>query len=36
MKYAGAVAGTLGINMQDLSLAVGTMANAGELLCLCA
>lgn len=29
MKYAGAVAGTLGINMQDLSLAVGTMANAG-------
>lgn len=29
MKYAGAVAGTLGITMQDLSLAVGTMANAG-------
>ena len=29
MKYAGAVAGTLGITMQDLSLAIGTMANAG-------
>ena len=29
MKYAGAVAGTLGINMQDLSLAIGLMANSG-------
>ena len=29
MKYAGAVAGGLGISMEDLSLAIGTMANAG-------
>ncbi|MGL5712732.1 MAG: phage tail tape measure protein, partial [Paraclostridium sp.] len=35
LKYAGNVAGGLGINMEDLSLAIGTMANAGELLCLC-
>ena len=29
LKYAGNVAGGLGITMQDLSLAIGTMANAG-------
>ena len=29
LKYAGNVAGGLGISMQDLSLAIGTMANAG-------
>lgn len=29
MKYAGSVAGGLGISMQDLSLAIGTMANSG-------
>lgn len=29
MKYAGSVAGGLGISMEDLSLAIGTMANAG-------
>ena len=29
MKYAGSVAGGLGITMEDLSLAIGTMANAG-------
>lgn len=34
MKYAGAVAGGLGISMEDLSLAIGTMANAGRILCL--
>lgn len=29
MKYAAPIAGTLGISMQDLSLATGLMANAG-------
>ena len=29
LKYAGNVAGGLGITMQDLSLAIGVMANAG-------
>lgn len=29
LKYVGPVAGTLGINMEDLSLAIGLMANAG-------
>lgn len=29
LSYVGPVAGTLGINMSDLSLAVGLMANAG-------
>lgn len=29
MKYAGAVAGGLGISMEDLSLAIGIMANSG-------
>lgn len=29
LKYVGPVAGTLGINMQDLSLAIGLMGNAG-------
>lgn len=29
MKYAGAVAGGLGIEMEDLSVAIGLMANAG-------
>lgn len=29
LKYAGNVAGGLGITMEDLSLAIGTMANAG-------
>ncbi|EQK47112.1 phage tail tape measure protein, TP901 family, core region [[Clostridium] bifermentans ATCC 19299] len=29
LKYAGPVAGTLGINMADLSVAIGLMGNAG-------
>lgn len=29
MQYAGPIAGTLGINMQDLSVAIGLMGNAG-------
>ncbi|MGX4600241.1 phage tail tape measure protein [Faecalimicrobium sp. JNUCC 81] len=29
LKYVGPVAGALGINMQDLSLAIGLMGNAG-------
>lgn len=29
LKYAGNVAGSLGITMEDLSLAIGVMANAG-------
>lgn len=29
LKYVGPVAGTLGINMQDLSLAIGLMGNSG-------
>lgn len=29
LKYAGPVAGTLGIEMEDLSLAIGLMGNAG-------
>lgn len=28
MKYAGSVAGTLGVSMDDLSVAIGLMANS--------
>lgn len=33
LKYVGPVAGTLGVSMEDLSLAIGLMGNAGKLLC---
>lgn len=33
LKYVGPVAGTLGINMEDLSLAIGIMGNSGKFYC---
>ena len=33
MKYVGSTAGALGIDMGDLSVAIGLMANSGMLLC---
>lgn len=33
LKYAGPVAGSLGIKMEDLSLAIGLMGNSGRYKC---
>lgn len=33
LKYVGPIAGTLGINMEDLSLAIGIMGNSGKFYC---